>query len=190
MRGKERVMECSCIVMEGCMKVSGEMIREMEEDLSCLRLDQSSWGTMSIINHMVREYLLGQMVRYTMVSGCKELKTGLGSGRELWKTPILESGRIVRLKAMVFIVGRMVIDMRVNGSTVLNMAKVQITLPMGTLIMDSMTKESRMGLVPINGRMELHILVILCMGSKTDLETGRKIKAKTQTAMKATLKVT
>lgn len=61
---------------------------------------------------------LGQMVKSMTVSGLKESKKDLEFGKEPMEITMLESGKMVKLKVMEFIPGKMVIDTKVNGKIV------------------------------------------------------------------------
>jgi hypothetical protein len=75
---------------------------------------------------MVRESMNGKiLMKYMMVNGLKELDMDMEYGEELINkilnlkvTLILENGKKVKLMAMVFILGVMEIDMKVNGNCV------------------------------------------------------------------------
>ena len=66
----------------------------------------------------------------------------------------LDNGKIAKLKDTEFILGLMVIGMKVNGGSALEMAMVLIFLQMETSILGNIKKESLKELECINGQME------------------------------------
>jgi hypothetical protein len=79
---------------------------------------------------MERECIHGVIKKYTMESGLMAKNKDTESGEELMETVTSVSGKIIRLRAMEFILGLMGIDMRASGFSVLDMAKALISSQM------------------------------------------------------------
>lgn len=65
--------------------------------------------------HMERGFIIGLMERSMMASGGMELKRAMECGEAFLGIRILDNGRIVKLMDMVYINGKMEIDMKVVG---------------------------------------------------------------------------
>lgn len=72
-------------------------------------------------NLMVKEFFIGNVVRYMMENGTKELKMGMEYGRGQVENLILGNGRIVKLRVTGCMCGKMETSMRVNGKLVSDM---------------------------------------------------------------------
>ena len=68
--------------------------------------------------HMGKVYILGLMERYMMESGRMELKMAMVYGKEYLGILIQVNGKILKQMGMVYISGKMVTDMKVNGCNV------------------------------------------------------------------------
>ena len=97
------------------------------------------------------------------------------SGEAYTEIAILESGEIVRQKAMEYIFGRMETNMKVNGSNVLNMVMVLTFLQTGTVIRANTSLGDLMAMVNTNGTMEASTLENLRMVSSMERVNGGKI---------------
>ena len=71
--------------------------------------------TFSMVKHMEKAYIIGQMVKSMMVNGLMELRKDMECGKEYLVTPISVNGKIVKLMVMEFINGRMVIGTKDHG---------------------------------------------------------------------------
>ena len=87
----------------------------------------------------------------------------------------MESGETVKLKDMVFIYGRMVTNMKGNGSIASNMEMELTCLGMEMYILVPINMENLMVRDSINGQMEVCILESLRMDSNMGKENGEKI---------------
>lgn len=94
------------------------MIIEMAGVWSDTAMVTSMKVNLKIINHMVKVFIHGLTVKFMKGSGSKDLKKAKVYGKASLVTHILVSGHKVKLMDMVFISGKMVIDMKVNGSFV------------------------------------------------------------------------
>jgi hypothetical protein len=72
--------------------------------------------TSSMVRLMVKEFIIGLMVRCMMVSGRKVSKMDTVCGEVYLVTVIWDNGLKVKPMVMVCISGKMVIDLRVHGS--------------------------------------------------------------------------
>lgn len=90
-------------------------------------------------------------------------------GEVLKTTPILVNGLSQKLTDMVFILGKMEIDMRAHGKTVLNMDKELINIIQEIAIRESIKLENHMGKVSTFGEMVKYILV----NFEKDLNTAK-----------------
>jgi hypothetical protein len=135
---------------------------------------------------MVKVSSLGQMVKFMMANGSKELKTDLASGREPMATHISESGALAKSMGMAFINGKMEIATKVNGKTVSSTVKAQISLLMVTHILAIMHMENLMVLETTSGKMEHLMLEISQMGLKMGLENGKKTQDRIVTSTMVT----
>ena len=90
-------------------------------------------------------------------------------GEVLRTTLILVNGSSQKLTDMVFILGKMEIDMRAHGKTVLNMDKELINLVQEIAIRESIKMENHMGKVSTFGEMVKYILV----NFEKDLNTAK-----------------
>lgn len=97
---------------------------------------------------------------------------------------ILVSGDNQRQRGMECIPGKTGIDMKVNGSNVLNMDKEQIFLRMGTFTQVNIKMGNLMAKDNIHGRMALFTLVILKMALNMARVDGKVVKALNVTSMK------
>lgn len=100
--------------------------------------DSSSLGELT-----ERGFILGKMERSMMVSGIKASSKVMVYGKVFTTIHILESGYSQKPMDMVFINGRMVIDMKASGKCVSSMARVQTVLPMVMSTQESMLMESQ-----------------------------------------------
>lgn len=113
------------------MKVNGSMICVQVKVLRDIQMETDMKVTFKTEKQTVRVFTPGSMARYMMENGKMELKKVMVFGKECSEILISESGRIVKLMVMVYINGKTVIDMKVNGKIVLNLVKAQTYLLMG-----------------------------------------------------------
>jgi len=90
----------------------------MEKDLNDTQMEIHILVNLNMVKLMVKEYILGKMVKYMMVNGIKEWNKVMVFGKELKMIRILENGRLLKLMATVFILGLTEIGMKVNGKCV------------------------------------------------------------------------
>ena len=91
------------------------MISVMVEAMKSLTMETSIKATMLGVKPTVKESSNGLTVKSTMVNGVKALKRATASGEASKATPILDSGRRVKLMDTECISGRMGTGMRVSG---------------------------------------------------------------------------
>ena len=115
------------------------------------------------VKPMVKGFMHGPMEKFMMGNGVMESKKAMVFGKAFLEIPILANGRTQKLMGMVYTNGKMEIDMKVTGSTVLNMVKALIYLQMGILIQENMIMESRMDSASISGQMVHAMLVTSVM---------------------------
>lgn len=82
---------------------------------------------------------------------------GMGFGKDMEGTHILESGSFQRLMDMEFTLGEVVIGMKENGNLVSRMVQERIFSAMVMCIQDNTFKVDLMDLVNIFGMKELNI---------------------------------
>jgi hypothetical protein len=90
------------------------MVKAMNDTLIITNMK----GTFKMERLMVKEYILGLMVRFMMENGKMESKKVTGFGKEYLAILTLASGRIVKLMDMEFINGKMGISMKASGEIV------------------------------------------------------------------------
>lgn len=73
-------------------KGAGQTTKEMGKDMSDTLMEIPTKEISKEEKHMVRVYTIGQMVRFMMVSGVKELKMGMECGREFSVIAIWANG--------------------------------------------------------------------------------------------------
>ena len=108
---------------------------------------------------MEKESTLGTMERFMTENGIKDLNMDTAFGEEFQETPISVNGDILRRKATEFTHGKTVIDMRVNGSSVLNTVKGQTSSKIRIPILESTRMVSQMVKDNTHGTMALSMLV-------------------------------
>jgi|LauGreDrversion4_2_1035121.scaffolds.fasta_scaffold254580_5 hypothetical protein len=101
------------------MRVTGLLTKETVRVLSDIRIKIHISAISRRARLMGEESINGATGRFTMESGLSEGKKAMVCGQVLmvW-TRILENGKILKLRAMACIDGKMVIDMKGNGRSV------------------------------------------------------------------------
>jgi hypothetical protein len=97
------------------MKAPGRRILGMVKLLSDTQTATATMVTLRWERLMEKVFILGQMEKFTMVSGFKALSKGMEFGEDFITTRILVNGLSQKLMAMVFIHGKMVIVMKASG---------------------------------------------------------------------------
>ena len=101
--------------VQGCMRASGEKTRGMDKVMRSIRTELSIRGSSNKINLMAKEFTIGKMARFMMVNGFNLRNRGSESGREMRKTRMQASGRIIKQTGMVFMCGLTEISTKASG---------------------------------------------------------------------------
>jgi hypothetical protein len=113
---KDMVSELCCITIKlEYMKDPGVTIQDMVKAMSDIKMEIYLRVNLLIIKHMEKESINGLMVRCMMENGWQGRNMVMVSGEECMEIVTLESGKIVKLKDMEFIYGKMVINTKGNG---------------------------------------------------------------------------
>jgi hypothetical protein len=81
--------------------------------MAILTMDSLKWEKL-----MVKVFILGKMERFMMESGIKASSMVMEFGKDSMGILILENGDILKQKVMGCTLGKMEIDMKVNGNYV------------------------------------------------------------------------
>jgi hypothetical protein len=141
------------------MKESGKMIINMERVTRNTIMEQNTKETSQIIDQMVWVHIPGPMGNSMRESGLKDLNMALACGEAYVVTLILANGSSEKLTEMVYILGLMAIDTRVNSDRVLNMEKEQKSLVMGIVITEATKMVNQAVMASIFGQMEAFLRV-------------------------------
>lgn len=101
--------------MEDNMKVIGLRIRGKEEDLKLIKMETSTLATTNMEKLMEREFILGIMEKFMMVSGKKDWNMATDCGKEWMVIHLSENGIIQKQMVLEFMSILMEIDMKALG---------------------------------------------------------------------------
>jgi hypothetical protein len=169
------------------MKVIGKMILDMVRDLNAIQTETLITVTLRWERLMGKVFILGAMVKYTMVNGIKDSSMVMESGEGCTMIHILENGDSLRQRVMVYIPGKTVIDMKANGNIASSMDKEQIFLLMVISTLENIKMESQRVKDNIPGRMAHSILVNSRTDSSMVRADGRVVKVLNAINMKETM---
>ena len=139
--------------MQDNTKDSGSTTSETAKDSKDTPMVTLILDSSSMEKHMEKVYILGKMVRSTMVSGIKESSKAMEYGKVSGTILILGSGHHQKLMDMEYTTGLMETVMKDSGTCVLSMVKEQTHLLMETniqvitLMVSQKGKESMCGLL-------------------------------------------
>jgi len=123
---------------------------------------------------MAKEHTSGGTERSMTASGTRDRSRATESGKVSMETPILDSGKIARLKAMGSMSGLMAIGMRESGISASGMAMERTFLLMGIITPGSMRKEGQVDSASTNGQMEILTRVNFNLDRNMEKVNGRK----------------
>jgi hypothetical protein len=121
-----------------------------------------------------KEPTSGGMEKSMTASGTRDRRKAMESGRASMGTPILDSGKIARLKAMGYMSGLMETGMRESGISALDMGMELTFLLMGIITPGSMSMESHVDSASTNGQMEILTRVNSNLDKNMEKVNGRK----------------
>lgn len=168
-------------------KVILKMILDMARDSNAIQTEILIMGTLRWEKLMVKVFILGAMAKYTMVSGIKVSSMVMESGEDCTMTLTLENGDRLRQKGMVFILGRMVIDMKGNGNIASSTDKEQIFLLMVISTLENIKMENQKVKDNIPGRTAHSTLENSRMDLSTARVDGRVVRDHNAISMKETM---
>ena len=140
------------------MKAITNMAKSMELVISIGLMSLVTLASFIITIYMARVFTLGLRVRCMMGSGFKAVSRAMVFGEVSIMIIILANGFSLKHMDMEFIIGQMVIGMKVNGEWVWNMELVLMIFRMETSIRVNMQMENRMEKDSINGFLVKFIL--------------------------------
>jgi hypothetical protein len=149
--------------MADSMRDIGLTISGMEKDLRGILMEILTLETLKLVKLMEMESIPGQMEKYMMESGTKDLRMGMAFGKELIMIHMLESGLSQKLMVSEYTNGPMATNMRESGICASSMEQELILFAMGTYIPASMWMESLTERAPTLGRLDKSIQVSLKM---------------------------
>ncbi len=97
------------------MKAVGLVIKEMEEVMNDSVMVTFIMDNIKMVKFLAKECLLGQMVKYMMVTGLMDKNMDMGIGIIKMEIATSVSGNLIRHMAMEFMSGQTAIDMKGNG---------------------------------------------------------------------------
>jgi hypothetical protein len=97
------------------MKENGIKTNGMDEAMKCSRMGASLSGCLKIIRPKDKDFTLGQILRFTKVSGNKVSNKAMAFGRVKMETRTAASGTMVKLRVKEYILGSTAIDTKASG---------------------------------------------------------------------------
>jgi hypothetical protein len=167
---KEMARESWFIRMEGYTKVSGWRTLDMGKAMRFILMETLMKVRISRGKPMVKESIDGWMMKRMKENGIKVWSMAMAYGEELAETLTLESGGILRLKAMESIFGSQVIGTRETGRVVSSTGRDLTFFQTGMCILATIKMESSMAMVNTYGLMVQSLMGI----SNTDRRRGEE----------------
>lgn len=99
----------------GFMKGNGRMIKGVGKDMKGIKVATLTKASLKTIKLMGEVFINGRKEKFTMASGGMGKRMAMEFGKASLGIAILESGRIVKQRDMVFMFGKMEINMKENG---------------------------------------------------------------------------
>jgi len=111
---KGKALESKSMTLVESTKVNGLLTREVVTALSFIRMAIHIEESLRMERLMAKEFTFGRMEKYMKASGIKQLNMAQECGEDLKVTRTWANGKTIRFVDLVFIFGKMVINMKAN----------------------------------------------------------------------------